>query len=96
MRPAERGERIATLWRLTGDGATIACLVYRMSDGFELSVESAAATIVREPFMLEPRALSRAEALRQSLRRRGWQEAPASSDDAASTRVDPEDAGNGV
>jgi hypothetical protein len=79
MRPAESGELIATLWRLTGDNATIACLVYRMSDGFELAVESPAATIVRERFMLEPRALSRAEALRQSLRRRGWRDAPAPS-----------------
>lgn len=35
------------------------------------------AVIVEEPFDLEPRAVARAHALREALKRRGWKEAAA-------------------
>lgn len=76
MHPAERGERIATLWRLAGTDAVLSCLVYRLSNGFQLCVELPTVTIVRERFVLEPRVLARAEVLRRSLKRRGWRDAP--------------------
>jgi BMFP domain-containing protein YqiC len=42
--------------------------------GMELRLESAAGVILREPFEMQPRSLARARALRESLKRRGWNE----------------------
>jgi hypothetical protein len=52
----------------------VECCVYRNGSGLELRVESATAVIVCEPFDFRPRALARVQALRQSLKRRGWLE----------------------
>jgi hypothetical protein len=67
-------ERIALLWQLAWDDRTLACVIYRDDRGMELRVESDAAVIIRERFDLQPRALARAQTLRASLKRRGWQE----------------------
>ena len=71
---------VTTLWRLAWDGNELACVVYRESSGLRLAVESSSATssatILSEPFDLQPRALARTEALRSSLLRRGWRELP--------------------
>ena len=50
----------------------LSCAVYRRGNGLELRVESAIAVIVTEPFVIEPRALARAQMLRDDLKRRGW------------------------
>jgi hypothetical protein len=65
---------IATLWRLTWKGDLLSCSVYRDGEGLELRLESPAAVILAEPFELQPRALARTQSLRESLKRRGWQE----------------------
>ena len=65
---------VATLWQLELQNDRLCCTVYRGESGFYVRVESATAVIVNEPFELQPRMLARAEALRDSLRRRGWQE----------------------
>jgi hypothetical protein len=65
---------VATLWRLTWKGDLLSCCVYRDGEGLELRLESAAAVILAEPFELQPRALARTQSLRESLKRRGWQE----------------------
>jgi hypothetical protein len=49
-------------------------VVYRTARGFELAVESPSAVVVKERFALQPRALARAYALKESLKRRGWTE----------------------
>lgn len=66
------GDRIATLWKLAWNENRLTCAVYRTDDGLRLTVESPTATIVTEPFDLQPRALARAQSLREALRRRGW------------------------
>jgi hypothetical protein len=63
---------VATLWELTRDGERLRCAVYRRADGLHLTVESAAAPLVSEPCTLQPRAIARARALRDSLVERGW------------------------
>jgi hypothetical protein len=70
---------VATLWRLAWDGNQVSCVVYRSDHGFELSVESPTAVVITERFDLQPRALARAHALRDALKRRGWIEPSASS-----------------
>ena len=65
---------VATLWRLTWKGDLLSCSVYRDGEGLELRLESAAAVILAEPFELQPRALAKTQSLRESLKRRGWQE----------------------
>ncbi|MET0168127.1 MAG: hypothetical protein ABW318_24445 [Vicinamibacterales bacterium] len=65
---------VATLWRLTWKGDLLSCSVYRDGEGLELRLESPAAVILSEPFELQPRALARTQSLRESLKRRGWQE----------------------
>jgi hypothetical protein len=55
----------------------LACCVYRDGIGLlQLRVESPTALIVCEPFELQPRAVARAHALRESLKRRGWIDRP--------------------
>lgn len=74
-------QRVATLWQLAWNNAALTCSVYRDTEGLELRVESDAAVIVRERFDLQPRVLARAHSLRESLKRRGWQESPIARDD---------------
>ena len=63
---------VAVLWTLVWDENRLCCAVYRCGTGLELRVESARAVIVCEPFTIEPRALTRANMLRDDLKRRGW------------------------
>ena len=65
---------ISTLWNLTFNEQQLRCVVYRGVDGLELRLESPTTVILSEPFDMEPRALARTRALRESLKRRGWQE----------------------
>lgn len=75
MRTAGGLEPLATLWRLAWNGDRLACMVYRQSDGrLQLRVEVAEVIIVDERFELRPRMLARARALREALKRRGWEE----------------------
>ena len=67
---------VATLWQLAWNRDRIKCVVYRDGNGFELRLESHDAVILTEPFELQPRMLARTQALRDSLKRRGWQETP--------------------
>ena len=64
--------RIATLWELAWNDDRLTCAVYRRDGQLQLRVESETATIVSEPFDLQPRMLARSQALRNSLKRRGW------------------------
>ena len=66
--------RVATLWQLALNGNQLSCVVYRTETSFELSIESPTAVVIAEPFDLQPRALARAQALRDALKRRGWSE----------------------
>jgi hypothetical protein len=63
---------VATLWQLEFNDERICCAVYHAGDGLEMRLEAGAATILTEPFEIRPRALARVEALRRSLKRRGW------------------------
>jgi hypothetical protein len=65
---------LATLWDLAWHGDRLACVVYRTEGGMQLRIESAEAVVMTEAFDLQPRALARANALRDALKRRGWQE----------------------
>jgi len=65
---------ISTLWNLTFNNQNLRCAVYRDVNGLELRLESSAGVILSEPFEMEPRALARTRALRESLKRRGWEE----------------------
>ena len=68
--------RVATLWKLEWEGgASISCVVYRRPSGLQLRLESPTATIMDEPFEMQPRMLARTQALRESLKRRGWRDA---------------------
>ena len=73
---AQDARPIATLWKLAWNGASVACVVYRHPAGLELRLESETATIMNEPFEMQPRLLARTQALRESLKRRGWQDVP--------------------
>jgi hypothetical protein len=73
-----------TLWHLTwNDPATavngvaaerVSCVVYHGAKGMELRIESETRVILAEPFDMQPRAMARTRALRESLKRRGWKE----------------------
>jgi len=65
---------VATLWRLAWNDDRLFCTIYRHDDGFQLRVESATTVILTEPFELQPRTFARTQALRASLKRRGWKE----------------------
>jgi len=52
----------------------VSCVVYHGADGMELRLQSAGGVIFTEPFDMQPRALARTRALRESLKRRGWQD----------------------
>jgi hypothetical protein len=68
---------VATLWQLAWNDDRLACTVYRNTEGLQLRLESPTAIILTEPFELQPRTLARMQALRDSLKRRGWQDDPA-------------------
>jgi hypothetical protein len=73
--PHPGGERpVATLWQLALNGDCLSCTIYRNDNGFQLRLESASSIIFSEPFELQPRTFARTQALRASLKRRGWQE----------------------
>jgi hypothetical protein len=77
MYVAGDSERLATLWNLTWNGERLACVVYRSADGrMQLRVEADDAVVIDERFELQPRMLARAQALREALKRRGWEEVP--------------------
>jgi hypothetical protein len=66
---------LATLWNLSWNGDRLTCVVYRDGDGrMQLRVESPDAVVVDERFELQPRMLARARALREALKRRGWED----------------------
>ena len=69
-----RDDRIATLWQLTWNDHRMRCVVYRNENGMQMCLESATSVIMSVPFDMQPRSLARARALRDSLKRRGWQE----------------------
>ena len=80
-----REGRIATLWHLTWNdpaspqplakaGDRVSCVVYQGAEGMQLRLESSAGVIMSEPFDMQPRAFARTRTLRESLKRRGWQE----------------------
>jgi uncharacterized protein involved in copper resistance len=75
MHPAGGTPPLATLWHLAWNGDRLACVVYRSPDGrMQLRVESDDAVVIDERFELQPRMLARAQALREALKRRGWEE----------------------
>ena len=74
VRPEADARPLATLWQLAWNDDRVFCTVYRCGTGLQLRVESATSVIVTEPFDLQPRALARTQALRASLKRRGWQD----------------------
>ena len=65
---------VATLWQLALAKDRLFCTVYRNEEGLQLRLESATAVIMSEPFDLQPRMMARTQALRDSLKRRGWRE----------------------
>ena len=69
-----REGRVATLWDLMFNEDRVSCAVYHGTHGMELRVESPTGIILSEPFDMQPRALARTKALRESLKRRGWRE----------------------
>ena len=69
---------VATLWQLTWKDDRVSCNVYQDIDGLHLRVESPTSIILTEPFEIQPRMLARTQALRKSLKRRGWRDAPLS------------------
>ena len=73
---ADAPGRIATLWQLSWGDDLLSCAVYRDGDRLEMRLESQTRVLVTEPFELRPRMLARAKALRESLKRRGWEELP--------------------
>lgn len=68
---------VATLWQLALAKDRLFCTVYRSEAGLQLRLESATAVIMSEPFDLQPRMMARTQALRDSLKRRGWQDVSA-------------------
>jgi hypothetical protein len=77
MTAPDGADRVAILWQLTWiDDSVLMCSVYRDVHGLHLRVESNDALVVDEPFELQPRAIAKAHALRDSLKRRGWVESP--------------------
>jgi hypothetical protein len=68
-------QRLATLWSLSWNGDRLSCVVYRTDAGMlTLRVESPDAVMITERFELQPRMLARARALREALKRRGWED----------------------
>ena len=73
--PDTGGERLlATLWELAWNDERISCTIYRRDDGFQLRLESTTTVLLTEAVELQPRTFARTQALRASLKRRGWRE----------------------
>ena len=72
--PRRSRRPVATLWQLVWNDERLCCAVYRVGKGLELRLESSTRTILTEPFDLQPRMVSRTEALKRSLKRRGWRD----------------------
>ena len=72
--PTSREGHVSTLWNLSFNGDRVTCVIYHGSHGMELRLESPTGIILSEPFDMQPRALARTRALRESLERRGWRE----------------------
>jgi len=73
--PGQRKQRpVALLWNLAWNGDRLSCAVYRSRAGLEMRLESDTRIILAEPFELSPRMLARTNALKRSLKRRGWQD----------------------
>jgi hypothetical protein len=72
--PGGDARPIATLWQLALNDHRLSCTIYRHDDGFQLRVESATSVILTERVELQPRTFARTQALRASLKRRGWKE----------------------
>ena len=62
------------LWQLAWNDSRLSCAVYRAGKGFEMRLQAGTHTIFTEPFDLGPRVLARVQALRRSLKRRGWRD----------------------
>lgn len=79
MRRRRASRPVARLWDLAWNGDRLSCTVYRAGEGkgLEMRLESDNGMILAEPFELRPRVLARMEALKRSLKRRGWQDRPA-------------------
>jgi hypothetical protein len=71
-----KARHLATLWSLSWNGDRLSCVVYRTPTGMLLRVESPDTIMITERFELQPKMLARAQALRDALKRRGWQDAP--------------------
>lgn len=69
-----RAGRVSTLWNLSFNGDRVSCSIYHGTHGMELRLESPSGIILSEAFDMQPRALARTKALRESLKRRGWRE----------------------
>lgn len=67
---------LATLWQLALKDERLFLTVYRDNEGLHLRLESRTAVIMTEPFDMQPRMLARTQALRNSLKRRGWTDPP--------------------
>lgn len=67
---------LATLWNLEWNEDRLSCVIYRTERGMQLTITSAHTVVLTERFELQPRALARAQALREALKRRGWRELP--------------------
>ena len=67
---------LATLWQLALKDDRLFLTVYRDKEGLHLRLESRTAVIMTEPFDMQPRMLARTQALRNSLKRRGWTDPP--------------------
>ena len=65
---------VTTLWQLALAKDRLFCTIYRNEGGLQLRLESADAVIMSEPFDMQPRMMARTQALRESLKRRGWRE----------------------
>ncbi len=65
---------VTTLWQLALAKDRLFCTIYRGDEGLQLRVETTTAVILTEPFDMQPRTVARTQALRASLKRRGWQE----------------------
>jgi hypothetical protein len=72
--PARHCDRVASLWQLAWNDDRLSCAVYRIGEKLEMRLESGTRVVLAEPFEIKPRMLARAQALRQSLKRRGWQD----------------------
>jgi len=64
--------RLATLWTLAFEENRLTCAIYRTETGLRLAIEAGEAEVLSEGFDFQPRVLSRAQALREALTRRGW------------------------